>query len=406
MPTYYYTAKSQEGKTKAGTWEAKDKHILAQALRKKGYILTSARSLKEEEKKKKKGILKISLNRISLIDKLMFTRHLSVMIGAGFSLNQALELLVKQTQNPNFKKIIRGLVEDIRKGTTLADSMTKHPRVFNDFFVSMIAVGEKGGSLEEVLKMLARYSKREHNLRSAIKGAMFYPVVILIAMVGIIIMMMLVVVPKMTAIFEDMEIELPLTTQILIGASKILGKYFYIGIIIFLVSVFVLVKFYRSRSGKRIFGFVSLRAPLFGKISKKVNCARFARSFSSLLKSGVPIIEALKVTSRTLGNIFYSDSLVGIANKVREGKKVQECLEEYQYLYPILVIQMVGVGEQTGELSEIMERLADFYEEEVRNITDNLASVIEPILMIVLGGAVGFFAISMLQPMYSMMGTL
>jgi len=427
MATFYYTAKSQKGETKTGTLEAKDKHALAQALRIKGYILTSARSLKEEEpalgplrslprgkageasgpaKGRKKSIFKISFGRISLVDKLMFARHLAVMIGAGFSLNQGLELLVKQTENQKFKGIIKKLVDDIKKGKTLAESMAKYPRVFNGFFVSMIGVGEKGGSLEEVLKILARYLKREHDLKSRVRGAMFYPIIILVAMTGIGILMMLMVVPKLMVIFEEMNVELPVTTQILIKISKFLGSYFYIGVIAFLVLAFILVKFYRSKTVKRTFGYLALKVPIFGKIVQKVNCARFARSFASLTKSGLPIIESLKTTSQTLGNIFYSNSLIEASESIKKGKKIQESLEGHRKLYPVLVIQMIGVGEQTGELSGIMERLADFYEEEVKNITDNLASVIEPILMIILGGAVGFFAISMIQPMYSMMGTL
>ena len=409
MPTYYYAAKSSEGKTKTGTLEARDKHVLAQALRKKGYVLTSAKSL-EIEGKKEKGILKLSLGgifrRVPLIDKLMFTRHLAVMIGAGFSLHQGLKVLAKQTENQFFKKVLRKLVDELKKGQALAVSLGKYPRIFNEFFVSMVGVGEKGGNLEEVLKILARYLKREHSLRSKVRGAMFYPTVILVAMVGITILMMVVVVPKLTAIFEEMQVELPVTTKVLIQTSKFLSNYFYIGIIVFLILLVILVKFLRTKKGKRIMSLVLLRAPLFGKITKKINCARFARSLTSLMESGVPVVESLKITSQTVTNTFYSNSLIKAAEEVKKGKKIQESLEKYKALYPVLVSQMIGVGEQTGELSSIMGRLADFYEEEVKNITENLTSVIEPILMIILGGAVAFFAISMLQPMYSMMGTI
>ena len=187
MPTFYYTAKSQEGKTKTGTLEAKDEHALAQALRSEDYILTSAKSL-EIKQGKKKNIFKLNLGkilkRISLIDKLMFARHLAVMIGAGFSLNQGLEVLTKQTENPNFRKILVELVENIKKGQSFADSLTKYPKVFNDFFINMVRVGEKGGNLEEVLDILAQHLKKEHDLRSKIRGAMFYPAIILVAMVS------------------------------------------------------------------------------------------------------------------------------------------------------------------------------------------------------------------------------
>jgi len=235
---------------------------------------------------------------------------------------------------------------------------------------------------------------------------MFYPVVILVAMVGIAILMMLVVIPKLTAIFKEMNVELPLTTKLLIQFSGFLSNYFYIGAIALVVLIVILGKFLRTEKGKQILSLIYLKLPLFGKITKKINCARFSRSLSSLIESGVPIIESLKVSSQTITNTFYSDSLMKIADEVQKGKKIQECLEGYGKLYPVLVSQMIGVGEQTGELSNILERLADFYEEEVKNITDNLASIIEPVLMILLGGAVAFFAISIIQPMYSMMGTL
>lgn len=409
MPTFYYTAKDQKGKTKSGTLEAKDERILARTLRNEGYILTSAKSLEVEEKRKK-GILQISLKglfrRVSLVDKLMFTRHLAVMIGAGFSLHQGLEVLAKQTENQFFKKILNSLVENLKKGQTLAESLAKYPRIFNEFFISMVEIGEKGGNLEEVLKILTQHLRREHDLRSKIRGAMFYPAVILVAMIGIVTLMLLLVVPKLTAIFEEMDVELPLTTQILIGISKFLSSYFYLGAIVFLILIVVLVKSARTKKGKQMLSSIFLKIPLIGKIVKKINCARFARSLSSLIESGVPIVESLKITSRTVGNTFYSESLIKTAEEVKKGKKIQESLEQYRKLYPVLVSQMIGVGEQTGELSDIMKRLADFYEEEVKNITENLTSVIEPILMIILGGAVAFFAISMIQPMYSMMGTL
>lgn len=406
MPTFYYTAKSQDGKTKKGSMEAKDKHGLAQVLRQKGFILTSAQSLEEKKQEKKIALLdklKGFLGRASLVEKLIFTRHLGVMIGAGFSLHKALETLARQTPNQNFRKIINDLVTRIKKGESLADSLSHYPKVFNDFFISMIRVGEKGGNLEEVLKILAQYLKKEHAFRSKVRGAMVYPAVILVAMIGIGILMMIMVVPKITAMFEELEVDLPITTQILIGISKFLSNYFYMGVIAFLILIVALFKLLRTKKGKYILSWIFLKFPFLNKMTKKINCARFARSFSSLMESGVPIIECLNITSQTVGNVFYTNSLNEIAIEVKKGKRLQESLENYKEIYPILVSQMIGVGEETGELSNIMARLADFYEEEVTNITDNLTSIIEPVLMIILGAIVAFFAISMIQPMYSMM---
>ena len=414
MPTFYYTAKTQEGKTKTGTMEAKDKHNLAQILRQKGFILTSTQSLEEEKKPARgwsalggKAFLKTGFSsifkRISLTEKTMFTRHLAVMVGAGFSLHKALETLAQQTNNPNFKKIINNLVNQIKKGAGIADSLAKYPKVFNDFFISMIRVGEKGGNLEEVLKILANYLKKEHEFRSKVKGAMVYPAVILVTMIGIGILMMLIVMPKLTAMFEELNVNLPITTQILIAVSKFLSKYFFIGIIAFIVLIIVLIKFLKTQKGKHLLSWIFLKPPFLGKLTKKMNCAKFARSFSSMMESGVPIIESLNISAQTVSNVFYSNSLLEIANEIKKGRNLRESIGNYKEIYPALVSQMIGVGEETGELSNIMERLADFYEEEVTNITNNLTSIIEPVLMIIIGIIVGFFAISMIQPMYSMM---
>lgn len=406
MSTFYYTAKSLDGKTKSGTLEAKDKSNLAQALRRKGFLLTSAQILGEEKKKKKlvfsKKVIGF-LSGVSLVERLLFTRHLAVMIGAGFSLHKALEVLAKQSTNPSFKKIINSVVTGIKKGNTLADGLAKHPRVFNNFYISMIRVGEKGGNLEEVLKILAEYLKKEHEFRSKVRGAMIYPIVIFIAMIGIGILMMIVVVPKITDMFEELNTELPLTTKILIAISTFLTNYFILGLIGFIVLIIILIRFLRTKPGKYSLSWIFLKLPFVKKITKKINCARFARSFSSLMESGVPIIESLNITAKTLSNVFYSDSLISIATEVKKGQNLQEALEKHSNIYPILVSQMIGVGEQTGELSDIVKRLADFYEEEVTDITNNLASVIEPVLMIIIGAAVGFLAVSMIQPMYSMM---
>jgi len=409
MPNFYYSAKNQAGETKTGTLEAKDESSLAQALRQEGFILTSAKNLEIDSPKSKTSFrikIKSIFGRVSMVEKLMFTRHLAVMIGAGFSLHKGLEVLAQQTENKAFKKIINDIVTRIKKGETLADSMEKYPKVFNKFFVSMVRIGEKSGNLEDVLKNLAQYLKKEHDFISKVRNAMVYPAVIVIAMVIIGTLMMVMVVPKITAMFVELNVQLPITTRVLIFITKILTKYFVIAAIVLVILVFVAIKFFKTRKGKRFLSLVFLKLPVLRKITQKMNCARLARSFSSLIESGVPIVESLTITSETLGNFFFSQSLLEIATEVKKGKNIQESLDKYKNLYPPLVVQMTGVGEQTGELGGIMIRLADFYEEEVSNITENLASIIEPVLMIIIGAAVGFFAVSMIQPMYSMMGNL
>lgn len=404
MFTFYYKAKTHDGKDKSGTMEAKDKHSLAQALRQKGFILTLAQNLEQEEKEAPLlDKIKKIIGRVSLIEKTIFARHLSVMIGAGFSLHKALEALSAQTKNQNFKKIINNIVLSIKKGENLAGAFAHYPKVFDNFFVSMIKVGEKGGKLEEILKILAQHLKRVHKFKSKVKGAMIYPCVIVIAMTAIGILMMVVVIPKITAMFDELDMNLPFTTQILIAVSNFLTNYFILGIFLLIGFIFLLFKLFKTKKGKYVLSWFFLKSPFVKNITKKINCARFARSLSSLMESGVPIVESLTISGQTVNNVFYSDSLLQIAINVKKGKTLHESIEKYKNIYPILVSQMISVGEETGELSEIVARLADFYEEEVTNITDNLASIIEPVLMIIIGIAVGFFAISMIQPMYSMM---
>ncbi len=411
MPIFHYVAKKQNGETKSGVIEAKDESSLAQTLRQEGLILTEAKNMEEKTSLIKKkfsftSIFRVVFRRVSLVEKLMFTRHLAVMIGAGFSLHKALETLAKQTENNTFKKIIDDLVSRIKKGETLADSIAKYPKVFNNFFVSMIRVGEKSGTLEEVLKNLAQHLKKEHDFISKVRGALTYPAVIVAAMIGIGALMMVMVVPKITAMFEELDVALPITTQILIFITNVLTKYFLWVAIVFIVLIIIAVRYFKTSKGKRLLSWIALRLPVLKKIVQKFNCARFARNFSSLIESGVPIVESLNITSKTLGNFFYSNSLIMAAEDVKKGKNIQESLSRHENLYPILVIQMIGVGEQTGALEEIMIRLAEFYEEEVAAVMENLASIIEPILMVLIGAAVGFFAVAMIQPMYSMMGNL
>jgi len=409
MSVFYYTAKTQDGQTKTGTLETKDEESLAYALRERGLILISGQVLGGERKKKEISLInkiKGLLKRVPLVEKMMFARHLAVMIGAGFSLNKGLEVLAKQTVNLTFRKIIENLSNGIKKGQAFADNLAKYPKVFNNFFVSMVRVGEKGGNLEKVLNILAQYLKKEHEFKGKVRGALVYPAVIVIALFGIGILMMVSVVPKISAVFEELNTPLPFTTRIIIAISNFLSNYFLLGVIIFVILVIIIIKFLKTRRGKHMLSWLFLRLPLLKGITRKMNCAKFARSFSSLMESGVPVVESLTITSQTVSNVFYSKSLIDAATDVKKGRNIQESLEKYEEIYPILVIQMIGVGEQTGELSDIVNRLADFYEEEVTNITTNLASVIEPILMIIIGAAVGFFAVSMIQPMYSMMQAL
>jgi type IV pilus assembly protein PilC len=257
--------------------------------------------------------------------------------------------------------------------------------------------------LQEVLFDLAEQMKKDHELVSRVKGAMTYPIVILIAMVAVGIVMMVLVVPRLSAVFNDLGVELPPTIQFIINMGDFLQK----NLILFLLSVAIIIVsirfFSRTTTGQKFFHAIWLRFPIFGEIIKKINSARFAATLSSLTDSGVSIVKAMEITAGTLGNVYYKEALIRASKEVQKGHPLSKALVPFENIYPPMVLQMIGVGEQTGSLSDVLKNLASFYEEEINNVTKNLAAVIEPVIMIIVGIAVGFFAVSMLQPMYSMM---
>ena len=397
---YHYTAKTLKGEEQSGTLEVKDKHQLARILREQGLILIDA-GIKEEKKRNLE--ISLSFGSVSLTEKLFFTRNLQTMVGAGLSLPRALNALAIQSKNKKFKKTLLDIRESVTKGTSFSNALAKYPDVFSELFQSMIKVGEEAGTLEQVLKTLTHQMERQHKLSSKIKGAMMYPSVIIIAMIGIGALMLVMVVPKISKTFEDLNMELPMTTQFIIGFADFLITKWYLVVLIFVFLLFGFWKFVKSKKGKEIIDSLFLRLPLISPIIKKSNSAFTVRTLSSLITAGVPIVRSLEITSQTLGNVYYKNALTKAAEKVKKGGKLSEALKPYEDIYPLTVIQMISVGEETGETSRILAKLADFFEEEVNRITDNFSSVIEPVLMIIVGAAVGFFAVSMLQPMYSML---
>ncbi len=404
MPNYFYSAKSISGQTKTGSQETASEAELAHALRSEGFILTSVRVLEQATTTKKNFWSFLpSLRRVPLTEKIVFAQHLAVMIGAGLPLTRALEALGLQTRNKKFASIIKGINDDIKKGTALADSLAKYQKVFSELFINMVKVGETGGNLEEVLKLLADQMRKDYDLRSKVKSAMIYPAVILVAMIGIGAIMMVTIVPKLSAIFKELHTELPFTTRVVIGLSDFLSQQWWLAILIVIGLVLAARFVLKSKRGKNTFDWIILRSPIFGEIIKKINSARLARTLGSLIKSGVPIVQGLKIIAGTLTNSLFRQSLEYAAGEVQKGQTLNEALKKYSQIYPPMVSQMLEVGEETGTLDEIMIKLAEFYEEDVATITKGLSAIIEPILMIIIGAAVGFFAVSMLQPMYSMM---
>ena len=402
MPRYSYTAKSLKGEEKSGIAEVKDERQLSKTLREQGFILIKA-ELETAEKKRKFKISLPFLGGVSLTEKLMFTRNLQVMVSAGLPLPRALETLASQIKSKKFKKALLNINEEIIKGKNFSDSLKAHPDIFSELFQSMIKVGEETGNLEEVLRILSQQIERENELKSKIKGALMYPAVIVSAMIGIGILMLVMVVPKLAETFEELNIELPFTTRMVIGLGNFLAEKWFLVLLIMAVFFFFFRLALKTKRGKEIIDAITLKIPIISPLIKKTNSAHTIRTLSSLIAAGVPIVSSLNIVAGILGNIHYKTALLQVAEKVKKGEKLSDAMAPYKEIYPLIVMQMIKVGEETGETSDILAKLAIFFEEEIGYATKNLTSVIEPILMLIVGGAIGFFAVSMIQPMYSML---
>ncbi len=399
----FYTAKNFSGETKSGEIDVKDERDLATQLRSEGFVLTSFKELEGEKGGKAKIKLLDRFFKIPLSEKMMFARNLSVMISSGMPLSRAVSNICAQTKNKNFIKALKKIQEELQSGSTLSEGLSKYPGIFDELFVNMIRVGETGGNLEEVLNILAVQLEKEHELMRKVKGALVYPAVILVAMVGIGIIMMIYVVPQITGVFKDLNAELPPTTQFIIDASNFMREHFILSLGGFVAVLALLKLISMTDAGRKAVGMLLINIPVVKNIVIKLNCGRFARIYSSLLRSGVSVVESLKILSRTLTNYYYKAAFKKASENVQKGVSLSKIIYDEKEVFPILVPQMIEVGEETGKTEDVLMKLAEFYENEVSDLTKNLSSIIEPVLMIIIGSAVGFFAISILQPMYSVL---
>lgn len=402
MPKFFYTAKNATtGETSGGEMEAKDEKSLAQDLRAEGLLLTS---FKEEQVATSLQVKFFDrFKTVPLKEKMTFTRNLSVMVSSGLTVSRAVHNLSLQTRNKTFKQILDSVNDDLQSGKTLSEGLGKYPQVFNELFVNMVYVGEVSGNLEEVLDILALQLEKENDLLSKVRGALIYPAVIVVAMIGIGILMLVYILPKITGVFKDMKVELPATTQVIMALSDFVRNNAIITTLLSVGLIIGIKLFAGTVPGKRFFGFLFVRLPIIGNIVVKVNCARFARIYSSLLKSGISVVNALTIISKTLANPYYKDALAEAIAEIQKGVELSKVIGKYPVIFPLLVTQILEVGEETGKTEVVLQRLAEFYEEEVSQITKNMSSIIEPILMLFIGGGVGFFAVAMLQPMYSVL---
>ncbi|MBM3257959.1 MAG: type II secretion system F family protein, partial [Candidatus Nealsonbacteria bacterium] len=378
MPIFHYFAKSLKGEEKTGVVQAKDKRELSQILKEQGFVLIRAAEEGEPVKKSRPINLFSFSSKVPLTEKLIFTRNLQVMVSSDLALPKALETLALQTKNRKFKEIILDVSQEIIKGINFSDALAKHSQVFSELFQNMVKVGEEAGNLDEVLKILALQLEKENELKSKIKSAMMYPAVIISAMIGIGVLMLIMVVPSLAKTFEELEIELPLTTQIVVGLGTFLATNWFFVLLAVILLVLFLSFTPKFKPGKRMMDALFLKIPVVSTLVIKTNSAQTIRTLGSLIAAGVPIIRSLKVTSDVLGNVYYKEALVEAMEKVKKGEKLSDALKPYENIFPLVVIQMVKVGEETGKTASILTKLADFFEEEIDYATKNLVSVIEP----------------------------
>ena len=343
----------------------------------------------------------INLLPIPVSEKIFFANNLRVMVKAGLSLSEAVHTLGLQTSNQRFKFILGTIQEGIEKGQTLSENLKKYPNIFNDFFINVIAAGEVSGNLEKSLSELSIQMHKDHALTSKIKSAMTYPAVILIATIGIVWGVLTFVVPNIISLFKDMTIELPITTRMVIAISEILTQYgtlVGIGLVIFVAIFFYLIK----HQLRRIWHNFLLHMPVIGPIVKKINLARFARTLSSLLETDVPVVNSFEITATVLNNVLYKEAASKIAEELKKGVAIADTLSFYPKLFSPLVVQMVSVGEKSGTSDELLRELAIFYETEVDTVTSSLSSIIEPLLILFLGGVVGGIALAIMTPIFTL----
>lgn len=403
MKTFKFKAINKEGEKVEETRQSADKFALYREVRKDGLTIVSA---EEVSTRKFSFNLMALFGRIKMADKIVFAKNLAAMLEAGLALSRALSIMERQTKNKKLKDVLVSLEDSVSKGKTLSEGMAQYPKVFSSLFVSMVRAGEESGNLTESLKIVGMQMEKAYQLQKKIKGAMIYPIIIVILMIAIAILALVFIVPTLTETFKGLGVELPLSTRAVIFVSDFLRNNVILVSLFGILAVFGMIFMGKSKVGKRVFEWSIFRVPVVSGIVREVNSARTARTLSSLLSSGVDVVVALSITGEVLQNSYYKAVLVEAEDAVKKGVPISDIFSKYEYLYPVLVAEMIHVGEETGKLSEMLLNMAVFYENEVEQKTKDMSTIIEPFMMVFIGIGVGFFAISMLAPTYSLVDAI
>lgn len=396
MLTFQYTAKTSDGKQAKGLVEAETEGSAAKLI-----IARGLTPLEIRLKGQSGGIFAKFSNRISTKDKIIFTRQMSTLINAGLPLTQSLRTVAEQTSSKSLAVVINQVVGSVEGGTSLAESLQKHPTVFSDVYIALVAAGESSGTLDQALERIANQQEKDAEMLSKVRGALVYPAIVVAVITGVVVFLLTTVVPQIELIYKDFDAELPFLTAILITLAKLLTKFWWLLIIILFLAFFFLRKWFKTKEGGAVADKIKLKVPLFGDLFIKLYMARFCRTGQTLMASGVPMLEMLRITSRAVDNVHVESAINRASEKVKGGKGLSLALKNEE-VFLSLVPQMIKIGEQSGAIDKMMDKAATYYENELDNKIKAISTTIEPVLMVVLAIVVGGIVGAILVPVYSL----
>ena len=399
MPNYSWKGRTRAGLVKEGVLAADSKEMALASLRRQNIVVTGIRERGKEISFSKVG-RKVPPKTLAV-----FTRQFSVMIDAGLPLVQCLEILANQQEHKTFQRILLQVRQDVESGSTLADAMRRHPKAFDALYVNMVAAGEAGGILDTILQRLSVYIEKAVKLKSQVRSAMIYPIAVITIAAMVVAVILLKVIPTFAALFTSLGAELPLPTRVVIAASNFLARYFLFFLAGIAAGVYGFRRYYATYTGRRVIDGFLLKLPILGMILRKIAVARFCRTLATLTSSGVPILESLDITARTAGNAIVEDAIIETRKSVEGGKTIVEPLRD-SHIFPNMVTQMIGVGEQTGALDAMLNKIADFYEDEVDSAVAGLVKLLEPVMIAILGVIIGGIVIAMYLPMFTLINKI
>ncbi|RII25173.1 MAG: pilus assembly protein PilC [Geobacter sp.] len=403
MPKFNWEARSKSGSVQKGVMEAANQALVEAQLKKYGF---SGISIKEEGKGFGKGKLGgFGAKKIQTKDLVVFTRQFATMIDSGLPLVQCLEILSSQQENPTFKAVLAKVKEDVESGSTFADALGRHPKAFDNLYVNLVAAGEVGGILDTILSRLAAYIEKAMKLTKQVKGAMVYPITIMSIAVVVVGVILIFVIPTFAKMFKDFGGDLPVPTKVVIALSAFIQKYILVMIGAAFLIKFLFGKYYATPKGKKTIDALALKAPIAGPIIRKVAVAKFTRTLGTMISSGVPIMDALEIVAKTAGNKIVEEAIYKVRQSISEGKTMAEPLAE-SGVFPPMVVQMISVGEATGAMDTMLNKIADFYDDEVDDAVGAMTAMMEPMLMVFLGTAVGGLVVAMYLPIFKLAGAV